>query len=664
MCELLVSLVADPQTDFKMPVSGVRMSPGQSASMAQREELKDQKELVKDSIIEGLREMYFSETLCDVTIITADRRFLCHRVVLASVSPYFKALFTCPMKESVLGEVGLLDIPSSVMQTILHYIYTGEAQVTLDNVEELFIVSNRLQVTAMMDLCSSYLKKRLKNGNCLWIYRIAHSHNHRSLLEAAMKHISWNLGFLSAKEDFFHLTMEELVNILSSDELMVCTELAVYDLARCWWDFQTGKEKPLPTELLKVIRLSLLNPDELEKVSLDIPSDYSYTPLQLPTGFRLRQGMFEEKIVCMDMMALDHTDPEQEDFCMSAYDPVLGSWEKLPFCGYLEQAGITSVGCRLYVSGGLRKENHFCNALYMYDSIINEWKELAPMTLPRASHGLQPYKNKLYAFGGHNHNEVIDSVECFNISDNSWRDVVSMPLALHSFTHAVLKGKLFAIGGMRRLGVRRLHYQGYLIYDILTDTWSQFPLPIVFSAAGTVIMNEKLYIIASYEPKHGNHRAYPTHDTYPPYDEYKAYLLYNEQPNTISKSFCMDHLGRICHSTIPPILESISGSAVVYCKERVYIVGGSDCDGMSHYKMYHWSPGEPKWTLCKKNLPFLFVDFASVTLQVPLENISSIIPGRRSNYNFKSYRAKTGPDGRPYIPLSDSPDHEIDSPPI
>ncbi|XP_018425946.1 PREDICTED: kelch-like protein diablo [Nanorana parkeri] len=586
-------------------------------------------------VFSGLKEMYVSETLCDVAVLTSDKRFLCHRVVLASVSPYFKALFTCPMKESTRGEVCLSDVPSSTMQAVLHYIYTGEARLTLDNVEELFIVSGRLQVAAVQDLCSSYLAKRIDNGNCLWIYRLAHSHHHRILLEATVNYIGRNLSFFSRKEDFLHLELEELATILSSDNLMVSSELDVYNVARGWWEFHTKKDNPLPTELLKAIRIPLLNPDELEKVGGDVPSDDS--AFRCPARIHLRQGMFEERIICMDVMALEETDPEEEDYYMNAYDPTTDSWEKLPFVGCLDNAGIVSVGCCLYVSGGFGEEHCASNALRLYDSVLNEWKELASMAHPRAYHGFLACGNALYAFGGCNKHELTDSVECFSVSDNSWRSVSSMPLALHSFTSAVLKGKLFVIGGMTKTGVQLLHYPGFHIYDPLTDAWSKFPLPVVFSGAGAVTMDDQIYIIASYETRRGDGCAYPAHDAYPPYDDYKAYLLYHEQPNTTSKSFCMDHLGRICHGTIPPVLKSVSGSAVVRWKHRIYIVGGSDDDGMSHYKMFHWSPGEPRWTLCKKELTFLFASLESVSLQVPLKHLSSIIPGRRSNYNFGGY---------------------------
>ncbi|XP_040183000.1 kelch-like protein 28 isoform X1 [Rana temporaria] len=586
--------------------------------MEQREDLTDHED-VKDCIITGLKEMYLSESLSDIGLQTAEKRFLCHRVVLASVSPYFKGLFSGPTKEAELREVCLPDVPSSILQTILNYVYTGEARLTMDNVEELFMVSSRLQIRAMQDLCSSYLVKRLDDENCLWIYRLAHSHNHGIFLEGTLNYIGRNLSSLSGTEDFFHLEIGELVNVLSSDDLMVSSELAVYDLARSWWEFRTQKDNPLPLELLKALRLPLLNPEELEKVSKDLPSDDSV--LQPPKEIRLRRGMFEERILCVDTITFEETDPEaNEDYHLNAYDPTTESWMKIPFCGFLENAGIASIGCYLFVSGGFRQERRPSNALHVYDSELNEWKELPPMTHPRACHGFLAYRNMLYAFGGHNNRRLLDSMECFSVLDNTWRNVAHMPLALHSFASAVLKGKLFAIGGMNGICAYRLHHKGFQFYDILTDTWSQFSLPVVFSGAGAVTVGDKLYVIAGHDPKHGDQEAYG-----PP----------NEKTKTICRSFCMDHLGRICDGAIPPVLASLAGSAVLRWKHRIYIMGGDGPGAMSHYTIFYWSPGEPKWTMCKKKIPFLFDGYGGITLQIPLKHLSAVIPCRKSDYHFK-----------------------------
>lgn len=77
-----------------------------------------------------------------------------HRVLLAAVSPYFRAMFTSPLVESRLTEIRLEEVTPAVMDTVIQFIYTGEAGLSLDTAEDLFVAASRLQVMPLQDLCS------------------------------------------------------------------------------------------------------------------------------------------------------------------------------------------------------------------------------------------------------------------------------------------------------------------------------------------------------------------------------------------------------------------------------------------------------------------------------------------------------------------------------
>ncbi|XP_066445590.1 kelch-like protein 24 [Eleutherodactylus coqui] len=594
--------------------------------MTHIEDYGDKHDIVGKSIISELREFYLSEILCDATIVTADKRFLCHKVVLSSISPYFRALFVCPMKESASGEVSLLDIPSSVVQVILHFIYTGEVTFSIDNVVELFTVSSRLQIEPLQDLCSRFLVKNTDCENCLWIYRLALSHNYQSLLDVTMHYISQHVTTLSEKEAFSDLELSELTRILSSDQLMVSSEFTIYNIVCQWWEFQFDKGSPPPEELIQVVRFPLMIPNELKEVNIDIPSE---NPTQTFTEFHLRQGMFEDRILCMDVLERDFIIPDEEDYHINSYDPITDSWEKLPFISPIYGSGLIAVGNILYVSGGQADDLSVSNLLHAYDSIKNEWKELPSMAIPRHCHGLLHYRQVLYVFGGCLNREIISSAECFNLVENSWTAVSSMPVPLFSFTSAQFRERLFLIGGETVSGSVRIDYQGFLIYDIPSDTWSKVYLPVKLLAVTAVALDEMLYVFARYGYKRRECQAYP------PCDDNRPNQLLREQLN-ISRSFCVDDMGRICHSKIPPILDNLDLTAVVVWKDRIYIMGGNDRDSCLPDQMFYWSPGEPKWTKCDKDIPFLVDnDIGGVTMQVPMKRFYSLIPGRRSSYNFR-----------------------------
>ncbi|TFK13897.1 ribosomal protein L17-like [Platysternon megacephalum] len=103
----------------------------------------------------GLKELYQDQLLCDATIVAEGKRFPCHRLLMAAVSLYFKGIFTSSFKESQDGEVVLQDMASSIVQTILNYLYTGEISLTKESAQGLFVAASRLQVLPLLEICSS-----------------------------------------------------------------------------------------------------------------------------------------------------------------------------------------------------------------------------------------------------------------------------------------------------------------------------------------------------------------------------------------------------------------------------------------------------------------------------------------------------------------------------
>lgn len=87
-------------------------------------------------------------------LLTLPQLLFAIRVLLAAVSPYFRAMFTSPLVESRLTEIRLEEVTPSVMETIIQFVYTGEAGLSLDTAEDLFVAANRLQVMPLQDLCS------------------------------------------------------------------------------------------------------------------------------------------------------------------------------------------------------------------------------------------------------------------------------------------------------------------------------------------------------------------------------------------------------------------------------------------------------------------------------------------------------------------------------
>ncbi|XP_068130540.1 kelch-like protein 24 isoform X2 [Hyperolius riggenbachi] len=550
------------------------------------------------AVIQGLRDLYFTDALCDVTIVTEGRRFLCHRVVLASVSPYFRAMFTSCMVESQQGEVSLLDVSASIIETILHFIYTGEAAVTLDNVEDLFTVSSRLQITAMQEQCSRFLIKTLNNDNCFWTYRLASTHHHSRLLEMAMKYISCHITSLSDHEDLLHLELGEIIKILSSDQLMVSSELSVYHMALSWWKANSSGDSPLPVELRRVIRLQLMLPHEREEVEKD--RSWEECDLQELPQFRLRQGMFENWIVDVNLQVRTDMGNSYAVY-LKAYDPASNEWNKLTPLEPMRNPKCVALGNHLYMAGGVMEDGSISKAFHVYDSVTNDWTKFPSMMSPRDMHELLSFQEKLYAVGGSDGEKILDSMECFDLSKHRWSELSKLPYPLHSFASAQLKGKLYIIGGET---TRVYSIKGLLIYDTASDIWNLIPNTIHVGCGGAVAMDNKVFVIGGYDYSSGN----PTPDT--------------------SKCVVLDEKGQVCEKPKVPQLPEIFSARVTRWGERIYVF--SENVNFSN-NIYYWSPGASRWNRCTKKRPFRKICvFCCVPLQVPLRKLSHLIPSRSS----------------------------------
>ena len=73
--------------------------------------------------------------LCDVVIKTGLVEFPAHKVVLASCSAYFYAMFTGELSESKQMNITMKDVDPSALEMLLEFAYTAEIQVTEENVQ-------------------------------------------------------------------------------------------------------------------------------------------------------------------------------------------------------------------------------------------------------------------------------------------------------------------------------------------------------------------------------------------------------------------------------------------------------------------------------------------------------------------------------------------------
>ena len=98
-----------------------------------------------DALRDMLKELYTSSDHADVSLITEDRKILkAHKHILSYCSPVFRDILSITNEQCPL--IYLRGIQKSEMESILQFMYLGEASFFQDRMNEFLLVANNLQI--------------------------------------------------------------------------------------------------------------------------------------------------------------------------------------------------------------------------------------------------------------------------------------------------------------------------------------------------------------------------------------------------------------------------------------------------------------------------------------------------------------------------------------
>ncbi|KAM6434205.1 kelch-like protein 24 [Liasis olivaceus] len=582
-------------------------------------------------IREGLKQLYQEELLCDTTIVVGGERFPCHRMLLAAINPYFRAMFSNSFRESQDGEVRLQDMDPSIVQAVVRYYYTEEVVLTPEMAEDLFEAASRLQILPLLESCSRFLLERLCPENCLSVYQLGYAHSDPALFQEAKGLVHAHFKRLSQEAaSFLELSPSTLASILSSDSLLVSSELVVYRAVWRWVAAQSAARLPFLGQLLAHVRFPLLTPDELRQVQAELLRSRELRPRwkrlnrqeRLAQSRGLRRGMYATCIVCVDLFNMEGPELKTKDFQVGCFDPQAETWERLPLLKCLYCARCVAVRDQLFVTGGVHTDDSYSDTLHEYSPLRGRWSQLASMSVARASHGFLACGPRLFALGGwRKYEEYLASAESFDLAQQRWAPIARMPLALSHFAAAALKGRLYLVGGVTDSVGSWYASRKVLIYEVGADLWSQVFLNSECYWAGAVAMNDGIYVVGGYFRSRARHR----HERWP-----DAGNLHCTR-----RCFFLGADGRVDRGVaVPRLPVELAGAGVVRWKQRIYVLGGEntylynsregESDEAYYNTVYYWEPGAPKWTRCQERLPFTswgLSGFGCATMKLPKKPI-------------------------------------------
>lgn len=362
--------------------------------------------------------------LTDVLLCSDNTEIPCHRNVLVSSSPYFRAMFCNNFVERQQTKIDLKGITSTILSSIIDYVYTGLISISMDDVLPLMQAASMLQYGRLFEACSSFLQEQLSPDNCLSMIRLSDIMSCKSLRDKAKEMAMKSFCDVSISEDLCELSLTELMGYLEDDSLCA-EEEQVFETLVAWIHHDPLSRRGAISDLFKKVRLRYIHPTYLFQFIANDPLIQSST-LCTELIESVRRLMFSVSTKCSGDIAADFKHPwvaprrysyhdmlvvvggrknnEQTSREAIVFDERSQMWQwltKLPVRLY--KASYVALHSILYVIGGLTtnpKNSEVSRTVYTLSLKTNHWRTAEPMLEPRFAHQSVSYLHFIFALGG------------------------------------------------------------------------------------------------------------------------------------------------------------------------------------------------------------------------------------------------------------------------
>ncbi|XP_075337948.1 kelch-like protein 3 isoform X2 [Odontesthes bonariensis] len=463
-----------------------------------------------------MNDLRSKKMLCDVQLVAGSVEVPAHRVVLASCSPYFCAMFTGDMSESKAQQVEIREVDGQTLRKLVDYIYTAEIEVTEDNVQVLLPAASLLQLNDVRQVCCEFLQSQLHPTNCLGIRAFADLHTCTQLLNQAhayagkrcsvhtISHVRarnknretfcfWcicaTLGSLAVTrslccvcnpaclclseqhftevvqgEEFLGLSLQQVGSLISSDKLTVSTEEKVFEAMIAWIKNDQPARLEYMPKLMEHVRLPLLSRDYLVQIVEE-------------------EALIKNNNTC-------------KDFLIEAmkYHLLPADQRHLIKTDRTRPRTPVSIPKVMIVVGGQAPKA--IRSVECYDFQEDRWYQVADLPSRRCRAGVISMAGRVYAVGGFNSSLRERTVDVYDGARDQWSAAASMQERRSTLGAAVLGDLLYAVGGFNgSIGLSTVE-----VYNHKTNEWLYVAsMNTRRSSVGVGVVDGKLYAVGGYD---------------------------------------------------------------------------------------------------------------------------------------------------------------------
>ncbi|XP_076009955.1 kelch-like protein 10 [Genypterus blacodes] len=500
-------------------------------------------------------ELRLKEELCDAVIRVQNEDFHVHRIILSGCSEYFRSLFTLSHPADQVYQINQMS--PEIMQVIVEFAYMGSEEVNQQNVEELYIACDFFKVTGLMDACLRFMGEHLSKENCIDIWQLTETFICPTLNNDAFHFILQHFTEVCASSEFLKLSVQQLLKLIETDQLLVRDERTVFEAVLCWINHSPEERTTYISQILPKVRLALTTLDYImtnvrnnKMVMCDTECQntvltaetllndaifYSpgiYHPLarpRLPASILLAIGgqikndiptnVIEAYDICADIW-VNVTNTEEETrshqgavflngsvYCVgghdgfnllrgdSRFDLTTHTWHQVaPMTTRRCFVSITALNGLIYAIGGYDGQNRL-NTAECYDPETDEWLSIAPMHERRSQASCTAFQGKVYICGGFSGYDFLSSAEYYSPESKRWTLIGPMSTGRCGLGVVALGEQIYAVGGNND-GV---HLSLTEVYNPRTNSWHRVtPISSPRTNFGAEVVDGRLFVIGGY----------------------------------------------------------------------------------------------------------------------------------------------------------------------
>ena len=160
--------------------------------------------------------------------------------MLSSCAGYFYDLF-CGKKRNKASTITIADISPDTMELLLESMYTGQLKISERNIMDIILAARQLRYFTVEQACDEYMQSLVTRKNCYSYLEFAVEQQFHGLAEACMRCIAEHFKDLTKGPKYLNLNIDQVVTLLSRDDLDAESELVVFDRMLDWMNCDLPK---------------------------------------------------------------------------------------------------------------------------------------------------------------------------------------------------------------------------------------------------------------------------------------------------------------------------------------------------------------------------------------------------------------------------------------